>query len=204
MSKKYSNFAAIMERPSFIINKKLLLLLIASTVLCSCYSLKNYSYESEDCQEVPREAIDIAIKDYSKRLRSRKNASITAVNIRSVCTLTDWFYLAMLPWIDDADRFPLSELRKNIGEVPPSWIPTDYVEKGKVLYVWHNPKKALSEEIIEKLTQYNLVLGEDEDWIVTLDGSHTCYIFCKYDYKKRYYRRVVVSYGTPLPTCGCH
>lgn len=183
---------------------KLLLLLIILTVLCSCCSLNVWDYGHVECKEIPQEAVDIAIKDFSRRIRSRKNTNRATVNVLINYTSADWFEVAMLLRRDDADKFPLSELQENVGTVPPSWIPTDYVEKGNVLYIWHNPKKALTEDIVEKLYIYNRVLREDEDWIVMLDGSYTSYIFCKYNYKKRYYRRVVASYSTPFPTCGCH
>lgn len=183
---------------------RLSLLLTVSITLCSCCSLRVWDFEYVECKEIPKEAVNIAIKDYSKRLHRQKDTNITAVQVMVNYTSTDWFYLAMLPLIDEANKFNRDYLISNLGKVPNKYTPTEYVEVDGVLYVWHNPQMVLTEDFIEKLTHYNLVLGEDEVWILSTGGTYTSYIFCKYNYKKKYYRRVVSHYITRLPMCGCH
>ena len=180
-----------------------LLLLLVSISLCSCYSLKNYNFDYVEYNEIPREAVNIAIKDYSKRLHRQKDTNVTAVRVRVDYTSTDWFEVSMVPWIDETNKFNRDYLTPYVGKIPSKYTPTEYVEVDGVLYVWHNPQMVLTDDIIEKLTQYHIVLGKDEEWIVTTGGTYTSYIFCKYNYQKRYYRRVVSHYNTRLPACGC-
>lgn len=82
-------------------------------------------------------------------------------------------------------------------------MPTEYVVINNVLYVWHNPNVALTTDLIEVLIKYDLVPAPEYEWLMSLDGSNVDYIFCKTNYKKRYYRKVTSDYNTPLPTCGC-
>ena len=186
----------------FNIKKKLLFLLIIISVFYSCRSTLNYEYIEH--KEIPREAVNIAIKDYGKRLRMRRDTSIVAVNIIITYTSTDWFTVTMLPYEGDDDKFPMYIVEEYMEQIPLSWIPTECVEENNILYVWHNPSLVLTKDFVKKLATYNLILGENEDWIVTSGGSHVNYIFCKYNYKKRYYRRVETHYLTPLPDCKCH
>lgn len=196
-------------------DKKLLLLFIVMIMFGSCQSIKNYDYKHVECQMVPREAVNIAIADYSKQLKKRKDISrVVAVHVRIHCTTTDWFYISMLPWqlhIDDdsgeyylTDRFSVKWLDENMGKVPPDWIPSDYMEMDGILYTWHDPQVVMTEDFKSVLSKYNLLHYPEEDsMIVTLDGSYISYIFCKANYKNKYYRKVKAQYNTPLPLCGC-
>ena len=94
---------------------RLSLLLIVSITLCSCCSLRVWDFEYVECKEIPKEAVNIAIKDYSKRLHRQKDTNITAVQVMVNYTSTDWFYLAMLPWIDEANKFNRDYLRPLVG-----------------------------------------------------------------------------------------
>ena len=182
--------------------KRLLILFFITTIFYSCGSTRNYDYV--ECKETPKEAVNIAIADYSKRLKWHKNLrNVSAVNIHITYTSTDWFIISMIPWIDEADKFSISELKENEGSIPPFWIPTEYAEINNVLYVWHNPNVVLTTDIIEKLKKYNLIAKAEDEGLTSLDGTRVCYIFCKTNYKKRYYRKVTVHYNTPLPSCRC-
>jgi hypothetical protein len=173
-------------------------------MFCSCLSLQNYDYQYVECQETPKEAINIAIADYNKKhLKEKNNGDVRAVAVHINYTSTDWFYISMVPWIDEADKFPISLLKKNEGRIPPDWVPTECVEINNVLYVWHNPNVALTTNFIETLAKYDLVLKPEELLILTTDGTHVSYIFCKTNYKKRYFQKVKPLYATPLPSCGC-
>lgn len=182
--------------------KRLLILFFITTIFYSCLTTRNYDYV--ECKETPKEAVNIAIANYSKSLKWHKDLrNVSAVNIRITYTSTDWFIIAMLPWIDEADKFSISELNKNEGSIPPFWIPTEYAEINNVLYVWHNPNVVLTTDIIEKLKKYNLIAKPEYEGLISLDGTNVSYIFCKTNYKKRYYRKVTVHYSTPLPSCRC-
>ena len=183
---------------------KLLVLFVTTFIFCSCLSLQNYDYQYVECQEAPKEAINIAIADYSKKhLKEKNNGDVRAVDVHINYTSTDWFYISMVPWIGEVDKFPISLLKENEGRIPPDWVPTECVEINNVLYVWHNPNVALTTNFIETLAKYDLVLKPEDQWIVTTDGTHVSYIFCKTNYKKRYFQKVMPLYATPLPSCGC-
>ena len=133
--------------------KRLLILFFITTIFYSCLTTRNYDYV--ECKETPKEAVNIAIANYSKSLKWHKDLrNVSAVNIRITYTSTDWFFISMLPWIDEADKFSISELNKNEGSIPPFWIPTEYAEINNVLYVWHNPNVVLTTDVIEKLKKY--------------------------------------------------
>ncbi len=195
--------------------KNLLVMFVTTFLFYSCCSVKNYDYKHIECQEIPNEAVNIAISDYSKRLRKRKDINnVTAVKVYIGNTSTDWFYIATKPWrsfIDDesgkyyfTDRFDIELLDEYIGKIPPLRIPTQFVEKDDVLYVWHDPQAVLTENLKNVLIKYNLVYYPgDEMIVVTTDGGDFSYIFCKTNYKRRYYRRIIAHYATPLPSCGC-
>ena len=183
-------------------------------MFCSCHSTKNYDYKYIECQEIPKEAVNIAISDYSKRLRKRKDINnVTAVEVYIIYTSTDWFYIATKPWLpylDDNgkyrlldDKFPIEELDEYLGKVAPSWIPTQFAEKDDVLYVWHDPKTVLTENLKKILIKYDLVYYPGDEMTLTTDGGDISYIFCKTNYKRRYYRRVKTPYIIPLPACRC-
>jgi hypothetical protein len=183
---------------------KLLVLFVTTFIFCSCLSLQNYDYQYVECQEAPKEAINIAIADYNKKhLKEKNNGDVRAVAVHINYTSTDWFYISMVPWIGEVDKFPISLLKKNEGRIPPDWVPTECVEINNVLYVWYNPNVALTTNFIETLAKYDLVLKPEDQWIVTTDGTHVSYIFCKTNYKKRYFQKVMPLYATPLPSCGC-
>ena len=183
---------------------KLLVLFVIAFMFYSCLSLKNYDYEYVERQETPKEAVNIAIANYSKRHPKRKDiGNVTAVDVQITYTSTDWFYISMIPWIDEADKFPISILEENEGRIPPNWVPTECVEINNVLYVWHNSNVTLTTNFIETLAKYDLVLKPEERLILTTDGTHVSYIFCKTNYKKRYFQKVMPLYATPLPSCGC-
>lgn len=182
--------------------KRLLQLFLIAALVCSCATTLNY--DVVEYKETPKEAINIAIADYSKNLHRPKHVgNVTAVNVRITYTSTDWFIISMIPWINEADKFPISVLKENEGGIPPEWVPTEYVVINNVLYVWHNPNVALTTDLIEVLIKYDLVPAPEYEWLMSLDGSNVDYIFCKTNYKKRYYRKVISHYNTPLPTCGC-
>lgn len=191
--------------------ENLCLLFIIIGISCSCSSVKmykpeyTYDYEHIECQNIHREAIDIAIADYSQRLLMHEEYSgISAVEILVACTSTDWFYVAMKPWRrNEVDKYPIATLEKFKGSLPPSWIPTEYMEENRVLYVWHNPHIALCEDVIETLAKYGLVLYPGEEWIITTDGGDMSYLFCKKNYKKKYYHKIYAPFITPLPSCRC-
>ena len=197
------------------INKKLLLLSVITSMFCSCHSTKNYDYKHIECHEIPKEAVNIAIADYSKRLKRQENPdNVVAVQVRVYPTTTDWFYIAMIPWqlyVDNdsgkcylTNRFLVSWLDENMGRIPPDWIPSDYLEKDGILYVWHDLQVVMTENFKSILAKYDLLhYPEDDAMTVTLDGSYISYIFCKTNYKRRYYRRVKASFITPLPACRC-
>ena len=183
---------------------KLLVLFVTTFIFCSCLSLQNYDYQYVECQETPKEAINIAIADYSKKhLKQKNNGDVRAVDVHINYTSTDWFYISMVPWIGEVDKYPISLLKKNEGRIPPDWVPTECVEINNVLYVWHNPNVVLTTDVIEKLKKYNLIAKAEDEGLTSLDGTRVCYIFCKTNYKKRYYRKVTVHYNTPLPSCRC-
>ena len=185
--------------------KRLLILFFIVSIFCSCATTKVYEYDVVKYKEPPKEAVNIAIADYSKQLKRQKDlGNITAVNMCIIYTSTDWFYISMHPWTDEADKFPISLLKEYEGEIPPEWIPTEYVEKNNVLYVWHNPQMALTADFIDILKKYNLVPNSDYEWMATIGATTIHYIFCKTNYKKRYFRKVKTRYITPLPSCGCH
>ena len=193
--------------------KRLLILFFITTIFYSCGSTRNYDYV--ECKETPKEAVNIAIADYSKQLKRRKDLSnVVAVHVRIHYTTTDWFYISMIPWqlyVDEdsgeyylTDRFLAKWLDENMGQVPPDWIPSDYMEKDGILYTWHDPQVVMTEDFKSVLSKYNLLhYPADDPMIVTLDGSYISYIFCKTNYKKRYYYRVKPRYNTPLPSCRC-
>lgn len=185
----------------FNISKKLLILLVASSFLFSCRTI---AYKVTECQEIPEEALNVAIADYNKILRRSPQRHAVAVHI--TYTSTDWFYIAMKPWDDENNKYNLSWLQENIGKVPFPWYyPTQYREIDNVLYVWHNPKVVLSEDVVSALVRYNLVYYPDDEMIVSNGGDLTCYVFCKSNHRK-YYRRIKPDdYGfVPLPSCNCH
>ena len=120
-------------------NKNILTLLIITSMFCSCHSIKKYDYKHVECKEIPKEALNIVIADYSKRLRKRKDIdNITAVALYIDYTSTDWFYIGTKPWLpslDDNgdyhlkdDKFPIEELDEYIGKNccnssgVPSWM----------------------------------------------------------------------------------
>ena len=182
--------------------KRILILFFITTIFYSCASTRNYDYV--ECKETPKEAVNIAVADYSKRLKWHNDLrNVSAVNIRITYTSTDWFIISMIPWIDEADKFSISELKENEGSIPPFWIPTEYAEINNVLYVWHNPNVVLTTDVIEKLKKYNLIAKAEDEGLTSLDGTRVCYIFCKTNYKKRYYRKLTVHYSTPIPSCRC-
>ncbi len=196
-------------------NMRSLFIVIIAFLVCSCCSINNYDYQHIKVKEIPKEAVNIAITDYSKILRKRKDLSnITAVELYISDTSTDWFYIATKPWlptVDDKgeyhltdDKFPLEVLNKYIGQIPPSWIPTDYAEKDNVLYVWHDPKVVLTENVKSILNKYDLIYYPGDLMTITTDGGDISYIFCKYNYKKKYYQKIKAPFNTPLPSCGCH
>ena len=204
-----------MEHLLNISSNKLLILFTITSMLCSCHGIKNYNYKRIECQEIPKEAVNIAIADYSKQLKRRKDFSnVTAVELYITYTSTDWFYIGTKPWlprIDDksgrqyfADRFEIEELDEYMGKIPPSYIPTQFAEKDNVLYVWHDPQAVLTENLKNVLIKYDLVYYPGDKQIATLDGGDFSYIFCKTNYKKRYYYRVKPRYNTPLPSCRCN
>lgn len=172
--------------------------IMLSCILHSCCALKNYDYEVVKCQEIQREAIDVSIKDYDKRVLKRKRSNI-AIRVDVLYTTTDWFMVFFTPW--ENDNIPITILKKYKNQNPPSWIPTEYVENMGVLYAWHNPQKMLTEDVISTLTRYNLVVSEEE-WIVTTGEGGFYYIFSK-SKPQKYFRRVVRDWGTPLPACNC-
>lgn len=196
------------------INTEILTVLIISLAFCSCHSLNNYDYKHIECQEIPQEAVDIAIADYTKRLKKQKVFdNVVAVHMRVHITTTDWFYISMIPWQlnkdDDSgkcyltDKFMVKWLDENIGKIPPDWIPSNYIEKNGILYVWHDPKAVLTENLKNVLIKYGLVYYPGDEMIVSTGGGYISYIFCKTNYKKRFYKRIQASYITPLPSCSC-
>lgn len=181
---------------------RIVLLILLAWIFHSCCILKNYDYTSIDCQEIPREAIDASVHDYYKHFKQRKPDS-TAIFVQVLCTSTNWFFVFMNPFEVGVDKFPIDLLSEYTNQIPPSYIPTEYVENGGILYAWHNSEKALTEDVIAILVKYHLVLNEGEDWIVTTGEGGFYYIFCTSNPKK-YYRRVIRDWGTPLPKCNCH
>ena len=158
--------------------KRLLILFFIVSIFCSCATTKVYEYDVVEYKEPPQEAINIAIADYSKQLKRQKDlGNITAVNMCIIYTSTDWFYISMHPWTGEADKFPISLLKEYEGEIPPEWIPTEYVEKNNVLYVWHNPKMALTADFIDILKKYDLVPDSDYEWMATIGATTIHYIF---------------------------
>lgn len=195
-------------------NKKILTLLIITSMFCSCLGIKNYDYKHIECQEIPEEAVNIVITDYSKKLQKRKDINnVTAVALYIDYTSTDWFYIGTKPWLpylDDNgsyqlkdDKYPIEELDEYIGKIPPYGIPTQYAEKDGVLYVWHDPQAVLTENLKNNLIKYDLVYYPGDEMIFTTDGGDLSYIFCKTNYKRRYYQRVKAPFNTPLPSCRC-
>lgn len=193
---------------------KLLVLFIMASMFCSCHNLKNFDYKHIECQEIPKEAVNIAIADYSKKLKRRKDINnITAVQVYIAYTSTDWFYIAMRPWyprVDEfgkyhlfADKFEIELLDEYLGKIPPSWVPTQYAEKDSVLYAWHDPQAVLTENLKNVLIKNDLVYYPGDEQIVSFDGGDFSYIFCKTNYKKKYYRRIKAPFSTPLPSCRC-
>lgn len=166
-----------------------------------CGTTKDYDYVK--FKEIPKEAVNIAITDFYKTLQRQNDSSIVAVRIGITYTSTDWFYVSVIPWIDEANKYPIEILDAYMGQIPPSHIPTEYIKKKNILFVWHNPQVALTENIKSILVKYDLVSYPDEDWVYVLDGDYTSYIFCKYNYKKRFNRKLKTQYRTPLPSCGC-
>lgn len=170
-------------------------------MLCSCGSTKIYDYV--EYKEVPKEAVNIAIADFSSALQRQKDTNIVAVRVGIAYTSTDWFYITMIPWIDETNKFPVEMLDMYMGQIPLSHIPTEYIKRDNVLFVWHDPQQVLTQEIKEVLVNSNLVSYPEEDWFFSLDGTHLSYIFCKSKYKRKYYRKVFASYIVPLPSCRC-
>lgn len=196
------------------INMRILTLLIISLVFYSCCSVKNYDYKHIEYQVLPKEAVNIAISDYSKRLRKRKDINnVTAVEMFICYTSTDWFYIATKPWLPilddngnyriDADKYELDVLDEYIGRIPPSWIPTQFAEKDDVLYVWHDPQAVLTKEMKNILAKYDLIFYPGDLIILSTDGGDISYIFCKTNYKKKFFRKIKTPFITPLPSCGC-
>ena len=74
--------------------KRLLILFFITTIFYSCASTRNYDYV--EYKETPKEAVNIAIADYSKRLKWHKDLrNVSAVNIRITYTSTDWFIISI-------------------------------------------------------------------------------------------------------------
>lgn len=192
-----------MERLRNTNNKLLLLYITLFAIFCSCSSLKNHDYTFIDCNNIPIQSINISINDYHKRLLKQKEVIIAAVRVDVFYISEDWYYISMTPWISDVDKYPLNMLYENVNKIPTSMIPTEYIKKDNVLYVWHNPEKPLTEEFIATLMKYNLVLYPDEIAVFTTDGKHTYYIFCKSKSTKKFYRKET-SNRLSLPHCKCH
>lgn len=180
----------------------------------SCCSVNNYDYKHVECQYIPQEAVNIVIADYGKRLQKRKDLNnIKAVALYIDYTTTDWFFIVTKPWrpsLDDngkyhliCDKYRIEKLDKCIGKIPSDWTPTQYAEKDGVLYLWHDPQAVFSENLRNVLIKYDLVYYPGNEMILTTDGGDISYIFCKTNYRRRYYRKVKARYNTPLPSCGC-
>lgn len=185
--------------------KRLLILFFIVSIFCSCATTKVYEYDVVEYKEPPKEAINIAIADYSKQLKRRKDLShVVAVHVYIDFTTTDWFFISMIPWIDESNKIPIEYFDMYMGKIPPSHIPTEYVQWNNVLFVWHNPQHVLTEDIKRVLVNNKLVLYPEEYGVYTFDGTCLSYIFCKTNYKRRYYKKVTAAYKTPLPSCGCH
>lgn len=52
--------------------KRLLILFFIVSIFCSCATTKVYEYDVVEYKEPPKEAINIAIADYSKQLKGKK------------------------------------------------------------------------------------------------------------------------------------
>lgn len=180
--------------PLLNINKKILFFfIIISPMFCSCLTIKNYDYI--ECEDIPREAIDIAIKSHNKRLQVHKNSDVIAVVLDAYYISERKLNLFMRESVkgDIVDKFPVETLYEYVGQIPSSSIPTDYIEINNVLYVWHNPHIVLGEEIINRLIKYDMVWYPGEEMIYTIGGTSIDYIFSTSNYKI-YIRKVVESY----------
>ena len=199
--------------------KKHIFLFVITILFCSCLIIKNYDYKEIECKELPKEAVNIAIKDYSKRLKRQKDSSkIVAVLVFVQYTSTDWFYISMMPLqfqlcYDSSvlsylnDKYPVEWLDNDIGRIPSSWlIPTDFKEMDGVLYVWQDPQVVVTENLKSVLAKYDLLYYskiEDPVFLSFNSAPYINYIFCKTNYKKRYYYRIKAGALMPLPSCRC-
>lgn len=163
-------------------------------MFCSCLTMKKYEYVA--CNEIPQEAINIAIIDHNKGLKRQKDANIVAVGIYVRCTSKRMFDLSMKEWKsgENVDKFQVEDLYENLGYVPDDyWIPTEYIEKDGILYMWHNPYVALTEDVIEALIKNDMVFYPREEGGLTTGGTTIHYIFKKSNYNI-YTKKIIQGY----------
>ena len=92
---------------------------------------------------------------------------------------------------------------ENIVGTYGTYFPTDYLEKGNKLFYWNDPTKAVSQEVLDKLDQYNIL--EFGTMYVFTGRSKSChYYFCKNNFSKykKVISRIAIGYYEP-PQMKC-
>ena len=90
---------------------------------------------------------------------------------------------------------------ENIVGTYQTYFPTDYLEKGNKLFYWNDSTKAVTQEILDKLYQYNILeILSPESVYVTSHQKCFVYYFCKNNFSK--FERIISRYYEP-PQIKC-
>ena len=180
-------------KKTILIMKHILFYCIAIFLLIGCASVKN----TEAKKNV--DPIHIAINDFvrspkPKDFWGKKTFFICMVDVNDSIVGVALFHSKNKEFIKEGE---------NIVGTYRTDFPTDYLEKGNKFFYWNDPTKAVTQEILDKLDQYNL-LEFGPMYVVTGRQKGFGYYFCKNNfskYKKVISRAAVGSYEPPQIKC---
>lgn len=204
-------------------NTKIYTLLVI-VILFGCSPMKNGMMKAgEDVKSV---AIHNAILDFSQSCNLYKKDTVFSINFKDSV-----FNKAVLIQVDDrtmqwkrgslcngilsvgisadSDYKFLFTTNIKVGNI--THLPSRHIVKDGKLFYWYDDSYPLTQEMLDILWKYNLLLDDEDGWIIIPDnpiddsqkGAH--YYFCKSDLSE--YKRVITNIGMgfyPLPKLNCN
>ena len=177
-------------------------LLVLTLIVVVCHSCKPTQwmvYRTEPSTN----PIGIAINDYFDNYSWwEMDKNYVELDIQEHCSKIQ-ISLHFYDTNDYTCKFYFSGLTHAVDSHPYDKVPTDYIEQGGKLFVWHNPNKVLTWNMIDKLIDYNRVYFNTDSNLVVLTGApmRLIYRFNKFDIT-RYCSQIGNYYETMENPCS--
>lgn len=150
------------------------------------------------------DAIQLAIDDFVDTSMG-KDSNVVAVHVfweLDSCENNNIICVGMFPQYkaDNVNKYPIDTLKNRIGTYS-DWLPTACIEKCGKLFFWNNSNIPINSKVIEMLIKYEQVYQHGEIEIITTDGEHWEYYFCKNNHKQ--FKKIKTDWGVSPPCLKC-